>query len=342
MRKNFVFVTLLLLAACTQVPSGPGQAAVDIRASIEGAPATTKGLVNFASNDSYGIFTCIHEDSDTPAAFATFRPSLWNAQAYLSGSRWYYKNVASYATGELFSTGSEKFVLVGRNDNSYADLYAYAPWTLAAYTSGPEAIPFSRQTDLMYAEQNTANGNRGLDPASNSTLSATFHFRRVMACLAFDFTLDTPDNTTMRVDLTSVRDMDPDGGAVLYTGGKFNAITGEIYDLQPAEALTSGLGWCSVGPTGGSFSICVVPTEVTADDELVFTFVSGGFTLPPFKLKASQVLHAKASPGDPDVSGFRAGYKYTFHFLLDNYVRLDGFDIQPWGDPEDLPYHGVI
>ena len=342
MRKNIVFVTLVLLAACAKVPSGPGQAAVDIHASIEGTPAATKGLVNFVTNDTYGIFTCIHEDTDAPTAFAQFRPSLWNAQASFNAPKWFYKDVADYETGGLFSAGSEKFILMGRNDDAYADLYAYAPWTLAAYASGPEAIPFSRKTDLMYAEQNTVNANRGLDPASNSVLSATFHFRRVMACLAFDFTLDTPDNTTMRVDLRSIKDMDPAGGAVLYTGGKFNVITGELYDLNAAETLSTDLGGCTVYPAGGSFSICLVPTEVTADDELVFTFVSGGHTLPPFSLKASQVLHAKAAPGDPDVRGFRAGYKYTFHFLLDNYVRFDGFDIQPWGDPEDLPFHGVI
>ena len=342
MRKNFVFVALLLAVACAKVPSGSGQAVVAIRATIDDAPVGTKGFVNFSTNDTYGIFTCVHEDTDAPSQFARFRPSLWNAQATLSGGKWLYRNVADYDTGDLFSAGSEKFILMGRNDNAHADLYAYAPWTKDAYTTGPEAIPFARQTDLKYAAQNTANGNRSLDPASNSELSADFHFRRVMACLVFDFTLDTPDNTTMRIDLTSVRDMDPSGGAVLYTGGKFNAITGELYDMNPAETLTSGLGWCTVGDLGGSFSICLVPTEVVADDELEFTFTSGGFKLPPFKLKVAQVLHAKADSGDPDVYGFRAGYKYTFHFLLDNYVRLDGFDIQPWGDPEELPYHGVI
>ena len=337
-----VLVALLLPTACSKVPSGPGQAAVDIRAAIEGTPAATKGLVNFASYDTYGIFTCIHEDTDAPTAFAQFRPSLWNVQASAQPGRWSYKNVADYATGDLFSAGSEKFILMGRNDKACADLYAYAPWTKGAYASGPEAIPFSRQTDLMYAEQNTVNANRGLDPASYSELSADFHFRRVMACLTFDFTLDSPDNTTMRIDLRSIQDMDPAGGAVLYTGGKFNAITGELYDLRPAETLSTDLGGCTVIPAGASFNVYLVPTEVTADDELVFTFVSGGHTLPPFKLKASQVLHAKADPGDPDVSGFRAGYKYTFHFRLDNYVRFDGFDIQPWGDPEELPFHGVI
>jgi len=337
-----VLVALLLSAACAKVPSGPGQATVAIRASIEGAPAATKGLVNFAKNDTYGIFTCIHEETDTPAAFAQFRPSLWNAQAYLSGGKWNYKNVVSYATGDLFSTGSGKFILVGRTDNAYADLYAYAPWTQDAYLSGPEAIPFGRQADLKYAIQNTVNGNQALDPASDAELTATFHFRRVMACIAFDFTFNTPNNTTMRVDLVSIKDMDAGGGAVLYTGGKFNAISGAVYDLQSTEELTTNLGWCTVGKDGGSFNLCIVPTEVTADDELVFTFVSGGFTLPPFKLKASQVMHSKANPGDPDVFGFKAGYKYTFHFLLDNYVRFNGFDIQPWGAPEDLPNHGVI
>ena len=65
----------------TKAYDQPTAAAVDIRAAIEGTPAATKGLVNFASYDTYGIFTCIHEDTDAPTAFAQFRPSLWNVQA---------------------------------------------------------------------------------------------------------------------------------------------------------------------------------------------------------------------------------------------------------------------
>jgi hypothetical protein len=158
-----------------------------------------------------------------------------------------------------------------------------------------------------------------------------------MAYLVFDFTLDTPNNTTMQVNLVSIKDADTSGGAVLYTGGKFNAITGTLYDLNTAEELTANLGYCTVGDGGGSFGICLVPTDVVADDELVFTFNSGGFKLPPFVLKMNQVRHS-----DGTTYGFKAGYKYTFHFHLDNYVRFSGFDIQPWGAEEDLPYHGVI
>ena len=162
-KRITVLVALLLAAACAKVPSGPGQAVVTIRASIDDAPVGTKGFVNFVSNDTYGIFTCVHEDTDAPSQFDRFRPSLWNAQAALSGSKWLYRNIADYDTGDLFSAGSEKFILMGRNDNAHADLYAYAPWTKDAYETGPEAIPFSRQSfEFWDPETNTMRVKPGM------------------------------------------------------------------------------------------------------------------------------------------------------------------------------------
>ncbi len=339
--RNLLFLGILSLTACTKEPSSAGSTGgsqvVDIRASIQGESAPTKATwVNFGNTATYGIFTCIHEDTSSPTEFATFKPSLWNAQAQMSGG-WKYKNVASYTDGTLYSEGSSSFILMGRNDGKLADFYAYAPWSQTAFLTGPRNIPFNRSTDLMYATENTTNANRGKDPASLSALTADFHFQRVMACLRFEFTLDTPDNTTMSVSLNSIQDNDPAGGtAVLYSGGVFDAITGAFVSKTETDRLT-GLGSCQVSGGGGAIQFTLVPTEVSVDDELTFTFYSSTHMLPPFVLKASQVLHS-----DGITHGFQAGYKYTFHFTLDNYVRLDGFNIQTWGDPEDLSYHGVI
>ena len=346
--RNLLFVGLLAMAGCAKDPSfagasssfagstGESQTVVDIRASILGEAAPTKATwVSFGDKATYGIFTCIHVDTSSPTEFANFKSSLWNVQAQMSGG-WKYRNVASYADGALYSEGSASFILMGRSDEKLADLYAYAPWTQTAYAAGPRNIPFDRSTDLMYATENATNANRGKDPASVSTLTADFHFQRVMACLRFEFTLDTPDNTTMSVSLNTIQDNDTAGGAVLYTGGVFDAITGTFVSKTETDKLT-GLGSCQVGSGGGAIQFTLVPTEVTADDELTFTFYSSTHMLPPFVLKASQVLHS-----DGITHGFQAGYKYTFHFTLDNYVRLDGFNIQTWGDPEDLSYHGVI
>ena len=320
------------------------EAVVDIRASFLDVQAETKATMgDFANDADYGIFACISVfNSPAPASpYMLFKPSLWNSKARKENGVWKYHNVSNYTTGALYSDGasSTKFVLQGRNDDKTADLYAYSPYTLAAYVSGPTAIPFTRVQDVRYAVQNSSNANCDLDPASGTLLSATFSFRRMMSHLKFVFTLDTQDNTVMDVALVSIENKKPTGGsAVLYTGGTYNAITGTFNSgMETADVVTSGLGHCSVGSSGGSIGINLVPTPISVDDEWIFTFRSGAYTLPPFVLKKAYVEHSDHS------FGFLAGYEYTFHFTLDNYVRFDGFNIQSWGDlEEDTLSHGVI
>lgn len=340
-----LLAVLVFVGGCTKDPSSVGpngaEAVVEIHASVGNVSAVTKA--GFANESTYGIFTCVQGTSDK------FLPSLWNVKARLAGATWRYHYVADYATGAVYAddASSDKFVLQGRKDNKAADLYAYAPFVPAAYGNayGPTAIPFSREMDVMYAAQNPSNANGGMDPAGLSPLSAAFDFQRLMACLEFDFTLDTPNNTAMSIALVSIKDNDPSGGAVLYTGGTFNAITGQFNQasLTAAEELTSSLGSCTVvndntaAPNLGHFSFTLVPTEVVTDGELVFTFQSGGHILPPFVLERAQVMH-----DDGITCGFQAGYKYVFHFTLDNYVRFRGFDIRPWGEAGELTDHGVI
>ena len=344
-------VTLALLVSCSRMDPGasePPQAVVDIKASLVETPPETKGLVDFTTNIKYGIFACISLDNPAPNTPATpyerFKPSIWNSQAERSGTKWYYKNVASYATGDLYSSGGEQYVLFGRNDNLTADLYAYAPWKRDAYNTGPTAIPFSRNEDMMYAVQNTSRANQNLDPASGSTLSATFDFQHVMARLIFRFRLQN-DNTTMGISLSSIKNNHPTGGtAVLYTSGTFNAIDGSLNDKQTTDELTN-VGSCTAYYTNdpavydsrSAIDFTLVPTDITVDDELTFTFSSGGFKLPFFVLKRDWVKHS-----DGTTYGFKAGKTYTFFFTLDNYVRFDGFNIQDWGAMEDTLTHGAI
>lgn len=338
---------LALAVACTGLDPRPtgesARAVVNIKASL----AETKAPVDFGTVTEYGIFTCISLDNDPAPAtpYETFKPSIWNAQARGSGSTWAYKNVASYATGELYSAGGNVFILFGRNDNLSADLYAYAPWKQSAYSTGPTAIPFSRSEDVMYAEQNATRANANLDPASGSPLTANFYFRHVMTRLIFRFRLQN-DNSSVGISLSSIKNNHPAGGSVvLYTSGKFNAIDGSLYDMQYQDELTS-VGSCTAFYTDDPavydpqsiIAFTLVPTDISVDDELTFTFTSGGHKLPPFTLKKEQVKHS-----DGTTYGFRAGYTYTFNFTLDNYVRFDGFNIQEWGTlEEDTLIHGVI
>ena len=348
-----IALAAFILTACTKDASfagstGESQAVVHITTNLHEiqAQVDTKSTPEdfYPADTYYGIFACIHED--TPTSFARFKPATFNSGAvYKSG--WKYHNVVDYTSGQLISTGTADYILMGRTTGEHADLFAYYPYTQSAYTTGPTAIPFSRNTDLMYAEQNSSNANGDKDPASGSALTANFTFKRMMARLTFCFKM-LNDNSTMYVTLESVKNNHPAGGSVvIYTGGTYNAITGSFNSgMITTDELTSvggGYAGYSADPAAypSSFGMFLVPTTVSVDDELTFTFSCGGHVLPPFTLKASQVLHSKASPSDPDVYGFQAGYNYTFRFTLDNYVRFDGFTIGTWTD-EILPRTGEI
>jgi len=335
---------LLAAVACSKDPlfvDAPPSAVVHISVDAESASLATKADPETESfRDEYGIFACVHEDS--PNLFAPFKPATYNAYAEWRGSKWQYMTVVAYKTGELIGEYSDDFVLVGRDDNATADLYAYAPWTKEAYLApyGPTRIPFTRGQDLKYAIQNTTNGNAEKDPASTTALSANFTFRRMMVKLNFCFRL-LYDNTAMEIKLTSIKRSASaaDGKSVLYTGGTYNAVAGTFNaaDMQTTGELSNvAKGNASMTAGNVTFSILLVPTDVGADDDLTFTFTADDRLLPPFELKRSQIRH-----GSSDVYGFQPGYEYTFKFSLDNYVRFDGFSVDAWTS-ETLPVIGLI
>ena len=47
------------------------------------------------------------------------------------------------------------------------------------------------------------------------------------------------------------------------------------------------------------------------------------------------------SPGETEFGGFKPGYKYVFHFVIDNYVHFEGLTIGEW-DVVDDPYQYEI
>ena len=345
MRKTFLTLSALtLLAACSREPAAPlgGEAVVHIAASFPEMRAATKGPVtgpSFQENGTYGIFVC--EQGSTTAAH---KSNSWNIKSLYNTGRWSYYSVGNLGSGALAATAYDNLTLTVREDGVAADLYAYAPYTQYAYTSGPAAIPFTLaariqdQADLMYAAENPDPAvNTGLDPRSGGELTARFTFRHVFALLAFRFKLGNDAasgayGTGSSYSLTDVdvtlNDPDGDGEttARLYTSGTFNALTGTF---NPGAATGNSLH-VSYSPyyltinsavTPATAYLMLVPTEV-ADDELVFTFTVNGKTLQPFSLKREHLRHA-----DGTTFGFRSGYRYTFNFTLDNYVYFDGFSV---------------
>lgn len=352
MNRTFHSIALVLAAAllaalgCTRLePSGrdgePVKAEVVIHAEFPGVRVETKTDPAVAYEGNYGILVCVHGD----AGYGQFKPATYNVRAGWNetgfSGKWSFRDVVSYTSGALFTEASEKFFLMGRNDSKTADFYAYAPWVQSAYHHKPTDVPFDRSMNLMYAAENNTDSNKSKDPADVNPLTATFTFQHAMARLVFRFKLNNTDdagtpNTTYYVSLASLKRSPSATGSHLYSGGRFNAIDGTFPTLTEVSEVSGGGCYVTRTDYQDSFGILLVPTEVAADDELTFTFMSGGHTLPPFVLKREMVKHS-----DGATYGFKAGYIYTFDFTLDNYVRFDKFDIAAWTD-EELARHGTI
>lgn len=339
-----------LSAACTKTDPGgsaPAVAVVHINASINDAAVLTKATSPFVDGTNYGIFACVSGSDD----YEMFKPSLYNVRANkraVNGTGGYnYPNGWSYnyiytGAGQAPGTpetderhGANTFVLSQRKDDKTADLYAYAPWVREAYLSGPRAIPFelSRQLDLMYARQNTTNGNGGLDPQSGP-LAASFTFEHAYAKVIIRFRLRNPDSRYY-VSLDSITRSDDAAPTVeLWTAGDFDAVTGTFVDnahKQTTSSLPVNAG-ATVASTAfnvhATMSFYLVPTEITKDDELTFHFTSDGVPLQPFSLKKGYVMH-----DDGVTCGFQPGYTYTLDFMLDNYLFFNGFNVSTaWED----------
>jgi len=348
--KNFWYIlsvaALLAAPACTKQPAVEQGAAVDVRLAVDATPGT-KGIItgtdfpnwNGQAGDptgTFGIFSCVHED--VPSEYAAHKPATYNMRGYKAGSTLRYNYVATAGSGALEGEYSSRFLLTQRKDDKTADLYAYAPWTADAWASGPTAIPFQtvKQWDWMYAVENDrpyltpidANDqeNSDLDPAGTD-LKASFYFRHAMARLRFEFRLlNTPTDYLVR--LVSVT---RSSGAPLYSAGTFNAITGTFENLEETDSFSPNLAEWIRSTSPAAIDVLLVPGEIGPADELTFTFSANGQTLQPFVLTRDRVAH-----GDGVTYGLQAGYTYTYHFTMDNYVFLDGFSVSTdWTTPSD-------
>jgi len=325
-----IAAVLWILASCTKgfAPAAGREAVVHVHAVISSRDEASKGPVygtSFGDRETYGIFVS-RSGSTTDA----HKANSWNIKAvYSSGSAaWTYYYVDETATGKVSAAGYGNVTVTERPDAETADLYAYAPYSQAAYLSGPEAIPYdvSAQTDLMYAVENTSSANQGLDPDSPEELEASFTFRHAYALLAFKF--DLAHDAPALFNGVTVSLAEGAGTARLYRSGTFNATTGTFNDdgVEVSSLdINSSFGFRKQNEAYAG--ILLRPTDV-ADGELVFRIRINGQPTQPFVLKRSYLLH-----DDGVTYGFQPGYRYTFHFTIDNYVCFDGFSIsEGWDD----------
>ena len=325
-----------------------GEKPVRIHASLMNPTIVTKAnpvpdTLSFPDRGTYGIFVCKEGTTDKENSH---KDNSWNLRASYLNNSWSYYYLDNLNTGALTSIGYTNITITARDDGKMADLYAYAPYISDAFKFGPTAIPFSLSDndvnlfDLMYAEENRdQTKNKDLDPLSEEidTLEATFTFHHAMAMLEFEFNVKhynpsslSTNSSKYKLDTIKIQKKDPTANttAKLFKKGFFNAKTGLFNEAQctPVDAISLACVSTEISPRSTApekptiARMTIVPTQVE-DDELQLVFILNGMESRPVDLKKEDL---KERDGN---YGFIGGYKYTFHFTLDNYLYLNGITI---------------
>ena len=352
--------TALFSNSCTVAnqPEQGGVVQLQITPGIASAPKTRGVVFPAASNampnrSSFGLFVCDHYNYSGGGSnpYTEYAARYNNIRAYRNDSgNWRY-NYSGYTDFEMLYLAAKDADRDGMTDIT-ADIFAYAPYQEDLATL--EAVPFSISgaVDVMYAEQNTdPDNNKNIDPAAysqapyNGHLPVPLTFRHALSLLEFDFTVKNENYehpmdpaSTQGYRLQSIQLTKKHPSAHLYSSGTMNAMNeGALSDLTPADAITvsfltpngSNYGYIDFTSTAQAYFL-QVPTQAGdagyADGDYEFTFTFSGQTFPvKFTLLREHIKHS-----DNVTYGFQPGCKYTFHFIIDNYIHLEGVTIGEW------------
>ena len=372
--KLVLLLPLLWAAGCQKESSPNGkeqigegnEAEVQIHVSLADPGQATKSIVQgteIPDQFSYGVFVC---KAGTTDKGNLHKQNSWNLKAtYTKGAEgeedsWSYQYVNDFDSGALNADADERITITAPvKGDPKADLYAYAPYIAAAHDNDPTAIPIeiasniSNQVDLMYAEENNTEANKGLDPTSagDDPLEANFTFRHALALLAFEFEIKNYNarySSSISISSIKIKKKNPGSNttAKLYKTAYLNAITGQLntdYDNNVVDQLevsyrsllSDEVPIIRPNSEGADLTLymALIPTQLE-DDELEIEFTFNRTNLiqsKPFVLKKQYVKH-----GDGEKNGFQPGYMYTLKFRMDNYLYLDGFETALWNDSKNL------
>lgn len=325
---------------------------------------------HFITNNTIGLYICKHEDGGEWDAFE-FGP-MFNGTNNIqcqctnsNGTSWRFYN-------SITKTWLSQQYITKDADGCPIDLYAYAPYVIDA--ENPIQIPFvlSSNNDLMYAIENIntyggsgvnvcnltdVNGNERSDipegwknkkivPETGKNIIVPLHFRHVLARLRFAFKVmytgddGTSGSTEHRIDSITIRKTG-NKNTQLYASGNFNAITGELSDLVPAEQVTVKGNTFAYNAKYKSFSskeytyfdFLLCPTAYQTDGDLEAEIVIDG-QLYIFPLTLNAVTHGDST----GYVGFLAGYSYDYYFLYDDVIHLTDICIQERFNEEPISY----
>lgn len=320
---------MLLVSSCSEeaVERRGGMTTIELLPRIENLPQVRDAVSGavFPANGTYGLFVCKHEES--PADFVAFATGMNNLRALWSGGTWKYNYEGSTSMFEKFSISG----------TDAADFYAYAPY--ATGIKNPRSIPFSvsDKKDLMWAEQNARTDNRNIAPdGTTKQVSLTFH--HAMAWVRFQIRMKNQQIGLVLNTITLKKTAQAIDKTRLYTKGTFNAMDGSLLDLTDGSNLgiTYNTNLTAVySANSDKYDACdmlLVPVDDIDDEGLEVVFNVNGVNLSgSLKIKREDTRIK-----DTNLYGFRAGYRYIFKVVLDNYARLEGVVIDKEWKPEEI------
>lgn len=296
-------------------------------------PSVITKSTSLMKSGSIGLRVCEHEKLSVPHGYGMDNISASFRNIQDGRQNWTFKfNGISGSYPELVITEKKD----ADDNNVLADVFAYYPYSSnnsvekVGFTAGSTS---GGAVDAMFAEENLEGSvaNKGLDPTREDVdeVEVNFTFHHVMSSVKFDVTYLNPNYNHPDGDgpsssgLNSINIVRQHGH--LYKSGTLNAMTGEISSLSASDGFSIG--------TDNLF-IPTQPGEDYQDDDYVFIFRFDGMELPSrFYLKREHLRH-----GDSDVFGFMPGFIYKFHFIYDNFVRLESIEISEWTVQEEYLY----
>ncbi|MGN0191337.1 MAG: fimbrillin family protein [Candidatus Cryptobacteroides sp.] len=351
-RRTVIYTSILLiLASCGISPceQEPGMYALKLNVNAGMQECGTKSPI-FPSGDpdgdgcyampdgsTYGLFICKHSES-TPNPYSAHSTNYNNIQVSKTGASSWNFTYGSRTDESMYILRQSETDAEGNEQTVKADIFAYAPYDKTV--TSPEMIPyqFSLQSDLMYAAQNMTGDYKGIDPetAAPNPYPVNLVFRHALALLEFNFRLKNnvagfAGASLSKITVTAGNETPKEN---LYTDGTFNSVdgtvTGSVTGELSIDIINAQLS--SANPSVKAYML-MMPTSDYEDDDFKFTFHFDNveITTSPFLLKREHLEHS-----DGTTYGLQAGYKYSFNFVLDNYLHFSGVQTGEW-TTEDEP-----
>ena len=350
----YMFLPLsLIVCSCSNDMDTISEASslIDLETSIY-QPVTRSNGTSFTKGDSIGIFICRtaaggYTAPTQASEFVAYAQGDINLCARNTGSGWVYR------MEDKGSTFSYLYITNDKVDPHNADFYAYSPYV--AGVRDLNAISFDListtadkrqyQNDIMWAMENcNTTTNKNITP-DNTPKQIKFHFHHALAKIIFRFRVqkyklsdDLCDST--QVEVSSIRLIKKQDALPLFTKATLNAMkNSDNFTLSnPVDTMTvtyynSATKEYVLIESYRNFPFLVAPVDasgITNADDVVYLaeiFLNGTEKL-QFPITKKMITHS-----DNATVGFKAGYSYTFSFLIDNYLHLDNITIdQNWYD----------